>query len=205
MSGRPPWPQCNCVESCAKSWRAGVTDTVSPLWRMVALVTASVQIKKGEQLIVGSTCSFIFDGSWLKLNPKMNLPWWHPPKNEVVMYKRSPKHEVMFHNLLLCVCVETFPSDTSRNESWARGWRCTFNPISINGVRSLLFIASDQPWYPDRPACTCTAVRLHVYLVFVKSIKQKLKIQWEYGSHRNFDFKRQYLGNGAKFWKIEEN
>ena len=29
-----------------------MTDTVSPLWRMVALVTASVQIKKGEQLKV---------------------------------------------------------------------------------------------------------------------------------------------------------
>ena len=40
-----------------------------------------------------------------------------------------------------------------------------------------------------------TAVRLHVYLVFVKSIEQELKIQWEYRSHRNFDFKRPYLGN----------
>ena len=50
-----------------------------------------------------------------------------------------------------------------------------------------------------------TAVRLHVYLVFVKSIEQELKIQWKYCSHRNFDFKRRYLGNGAKFWKIEEN
>ena len=50
-----------------------------------------------------------------------------------------------------------------------------------------------------------TAVRLHVYLDFVKSIEQELKIQWEYRSHRNFDFKRPYLGNGTKFWKIEEN
>ena len=40
-----------------------------------------------------------------------------------------------------------------------------------------------------------TAVRLHVYLVFVKSIEQELKIQWEYRSHRNFDFKQPYLGN----------
>ena len=50
-----------------------------------------------------------------------------------------------------------------------------------------------------------TAVRLLVYLDFVKSIEQELKIQWEYRSHRNFDFKRPYLGNGTKFWKIEEN
>ena len=50
-----------------------------------------------------------------------------------------------------------------------------------------------------------TAVRLCVYLDFVKSIEQELKIQWEYRLHRNFDFKRRYLGNGAKFWKIEEN
>ena len=40
-----------------------------------------------------------------------------------------------------------------------------------------------------------TAVRLHVFLVLVNSIEQELKIQWEYLSHRNFDFKRPYLEN----------
>ena len=45
-----------------------------------------------------------------------------------------------------------------------------------------------------------TAVRLHVFLVLVNSIEQKLEIQWEICSHRNFDFKRPYLVNGAKFF-----
>ena len=34
----------------------------------------------------------------------------------------------------------------------------------------------------------------------VNSIEQKLEIQWEICSHRNFDFKRPYLVNGAKFF-----
>ena len=78
---------------------------------------------------------------------------------------------------------------------------CNVHACIKNTWKCIFAITAPQP-------CDCqdrrsTAVRLHVFLVLVNSIEQELWIHWENRSHRNFNFKRPYLKNGAKFWKIE--
>ena len=82
-------------------------------------------------------------------------------------------------------------------------WACIRICICLCHCRCIFVGQIMFSYYSDqmsqRSQFSITAVRLHIYLVFVKSInqsiEQELKIQWEYRSHRNCDFKRQYLGN----------
>ena len=106
-------------------------------------------------------------------------------------------------------CVTDLPIGWSDLNSSIFLCPCGFcgNRSLYRGVRSvsdcqICWFLFDQSWLRRLKvmllSCvnhTDTAVRLHVYSVFVKSIEQELKIQWEYRSHRNFDFKRPYLGN----------